>query len=90
MALKTCPTCGRPNMDRVIYLALPGSLCRTKGCNTLLGLASYAPAITCTDERGERDYHFLRYNDFYLKALWQWLKSSWSLSRKALTEASPT
>jgi len=69
----TCPNCGCANMNRVIYLGLPGRLCPTSGCNTLLGPASYAPAITYLNAEGEIDFHFTRYEGSYLKGLWFWL-----------------
>ncbi|WP_041778022.1 hypothetical protein [Beijerinckia indica] len=60
-------------MDQVIYLGLPGHHCRTEGCNTLVGPASLAPAISYTNAKGERDFHFTRYQGSYLKGLWLWI-----------------
>ncbi|ACB97077.1 hypothetical protein Bind_3520 [Beijerinckia indica subsp. indica ATCC 9039] len=75
--MNSCPTCGRPKMDRVIYLGLPGRLCRTEGCNTLLGPASYAPPVTYINANGERDFHFQPYEGSYFKGLWLWMNAIW-------------
>lgn len=57
-------------VDKVIYMGMPGELCRE--CNTLTGVASYLPLIASDTEFGPK-FKFMVYEGSYWKALMRWL-----------------
>ncbi|WP_142851012.1 hypothetical protein [Telmatospirillum sp. J64-1] len=65
----SCPNCGEP-MVKAIYLGLPGEFCES--CNTLTGLAAYAPPVASQTEDGPL-FKFMVYEGSYWRALWHWL-----------------
>lgn len=67
-----CPNC-RGNRSKVIYFGLPGLLCDDPTCNTLSGLASWAPNIGTETPSGTQ-FAFMKYRGSYWPALWAWLR----------------
>lgn len=69
LSVDKCSECNS-DIDKVIYLGLPGTFCTNRECNCLDGLA--ALVLTLTSQSGY--FEFMIYEGSYLKALWVWLK----------------
>lgn len=72
MSDRYCQRCGE-RTSKVIYMGLPGRMCFARDCNSLTGLAAYAPAVATEDEFDGPMFKFLAYEGSYWRALWHWL-----------------